>query len=94
MDKNSGSDDNHSDTAELQIWQLADCRFAYTLNNSQPVRCTWISDQPLFYSDFEDVTDEDMLFDDPVLQALERDIAQLREKTEAYDKNCQRFCCS
>ncbi|MBP9049586.1 MAG: hypothetical protein KBC88_05115 [Alphaproteobacteria bacterium] len=91
MDKNSGSDDNHSGTAELQIWQLADCRFAYTLNNSQPVRCTWISDQPLFYSDFEDVTDEDMLFDDPVLQALERDIAQLREKTEAYEKIAKDF---
>lgn len=91
MSKNSGSGGNRSGADELQIWQLADCRFAYTLNNHQPVRCTWISDQPLFYSDFEDATDEDMLFDDPVLQALERDIAQLREKTEAYEEISKSF---
>jgi hypothetical protein len=32
---------------------------AYALNNEQPVRCTIISDQPLFYMDFEgDIDDE------------------------------------
>lgn len=28
-------------------------RMAYSLNNRQPVRCTIVSDQPLFYMDFE-----------------------------------------
>ncbi len=43
-------------------------RLAYALNNRQPVRCTIISDQPLFYMDFEsDIEDE--IFDDASLSA-------------------------
>lgn len=34
------------------------CRVAYTLNNEQPVRCTIVSDQPLFYMDYEGPLDE------------------------------------
>ncbi|MCB1556103.1 MAG: hypothetical protein KDJ15_02195 [Alphaproteobacteria bacterium] len=37
-------------------------RFAYTLNNDQPVRCTIIGDQPLFYMEDEDIIEDD--FDD------------------------------
>jgi hypothetical protein len=77
---------------ELQIWPQEICRFAYTLNNSQPVRCTWISDQPLFYSDYDEALEEDdFLLDDPVLKALEMDIADLRAKTTAYEKIAQEF---
>lgn len=75
----------------LQIWPQEGCRFAYTLNYSQPVRCTWISDQPLFYSDSDEIFDEDQLSDDPILMALERDIADLREKTVAYDRMASDF---
>ncbi|HNS43657.1 MAG TPA: hypothetical protein PKH37_00340 [Alphaproteobacteria bacterium] len=89
MDKRTGSGD--SQDTELQIWPQEVCRFAYTLNNEQPVRCTWISDQPLFYSDYDEAIDDDSLFDDPILQALERDIADLRQKTTAYDKIAQEF---
>lgn len=28
------------------------CQCAYTINNRQPVTCTIISDQPLFYMDY------------------------------------------
>lgn len=76
---------------ELQIWPQEECRFAYTINNQQPVRCTWISDQPLFYSDYDEALDDDSLFDDPILEALERDIADLRIKTNAYEKVAQEF---
>jgi hypothetical protein len=38
-------------------------RMAYALNNTQPVRCTIVSDQPLFYMDVESDTDEDLAFD-------------------------------
>lgn len=76
---------------ELQIWPQEECRFAYTINNHQPVRCTWISDQPLFYSDYDGVMDDDSLFDDPILEALEKDIADLRVKTNAYEKIAQEF---
>jgi len=89
MDKKTGSGD--SQNTELQIWSQEMCRFAYTINNEQPVRCTWISDQPLFYSDYDGVIEDDSLFDDPLFQALERDIADLREKTNAYDKVAQEF---
>lgn len=70
----------------MEIWPLESCRFAYTINNSQPVRCTWISDQPLFYTDYNEITDDGDYFDDPILEALEKDIADMRDKAMAYDK--------
>lgn len=72
---------------EIQIFPLGNCKFAYTINSEQPVRCTWISDQPLFYSNVDDeaLLDE-TLSDDPIFQALERDILELRAKTSAYEK--------
>ncbi|MFA7276978.1 MAG: DUF6782 family putative metallopeptidase [Pseudobdellovibrionaceae bacterium] len=90
MDKTTGSGNNSSE--QIEIWPLESCRFAYTLNNAQPVRCTWISDQPLFYSDCAEAASEDAeMYDDPVLMELERDIALLREKTNAYDKVVHEF---
>ncbi len=62
------------------------CRVAYTLNNDQPVRCTIIGEQPLFYMDFE----EDMETDTPFLDShdiatLEREINDLKDKIEDFD---------
>jgi hypothetical protein len=91
MDKNSGTGDMGADGGEIQIWPLEQCRFAYTLNNSQPVRCTWISDQPLFYTDYDGVLEDEDFLSDPLLQALEKDIADLCEKTSAYDKIAKEF---
>jgi hypothetical protein len=79
MDMDQGED--------IQIFPLGNCKFAYTLNNEQPVRCSWISDQPLFYSSVdEDALEDEILSDDPIFQALERDIMQMRAKTTAYEK--------
>lgn len=89
MDKITGSGEDTN--AEIKIWPQENCRFAYTLGNAQPVRCTWISDQPLFYADCDDIIEDDLLLDDPLLQALERDIADLRDKTNAYDKIAAEF---
>lgn len=80
-----------SNSTEIKIWPLENCRFAYTIGSAQPVRCSWISDQPLFYADYQDAVDDDLLMDDPVMEALERDIADLRDKTEAYDKVAREF---
>lgn len=88
MDKIIGSGEQNT---EIKIWPLENCRFAYTLGTSQPVRCSWISDQPLFYADYNEIEDEEFLMDDPVMQALERDIAELRDKTDAYDKISREF---
>lgn len=89
MDKITGSGEH---STEIKIWPLENCRFAYTIGSAQPVRCSWISDQPLFYADYQDVADdEEYLLDDPVMEALERDIADLRDKTNAYDKVSREF---
>lgn len=50
----SGSGDGY-----IHIAQAEYCRFAYTLNNTQPVRCSIIGDQPLFYMDFEGDIEEE-----------------------------------
>lgn len=38
----------------------ATVRLAYTLNNRQPVRCTYISEEPLFYLDQGVIDDDDL----------------------------------
>lgn len=74
-----------ANNADIRISPMENCRFAYTINNMQPVLCSWISDQPLFFNDCE-IEEEDDILDDPIFKALEKDIASLRHKTDAYDK--------
>lgn len=63
------------------------CRVAYTLNNTQPVLCTIIGDQPFFYMDAEIVDDgDDGALTDPAVQAMEKDIESLKRKIDAYDR--------
>lgn len=85
MEKTTGTN-----STEIKIWPLENCRFAYTIGAAQPVRCSWISDQPLFYADYQDAVDDEYL-DDPLMEALERDIADLRDKTNAYDTVAREF---
>ncbi len=87
----SGKNDHTS--TEIRIYPNPNCRFAYTLGSDQPVRCTFISDQPLFYTDFDGAMDDDSLIleHDPMVEALERDIATLRDKAEAYEKISHAF---
>lgn len=51
-----------------QVARPRAARIAYTLNNAQPVRCTYISEEPLFYLD-QAVTDADdaLDFDDDLI---------------------------
>ncbi|MDB5492613.1 MAG: hypothetical protein JWO78_2462 [Micavibrio sp.] len=83
----NGSDDGSG--GSITIFQQAHCRFAYTLNNRQPVRCSIIGDQPLFFMDFEgDVADEfaeeDM--NDPFgINAIEQSVADLKEKIMGFE---------
>jgi len=62
------------------------CRVAYTLNNTQPVACTIIGDQPLFYMDYAAEDDEEM-FDFAELGILEDEINTLRQSIESFDKH-------
>ncbi len=63
------------------------CRVAYTINNTQPVSCTIIGTQPLFYMDFEvDIEESDTLFDSAELKILENEIQSLKKEIEVFDR--------
>jgi hypothetical protein len=61
------------------------CRVAYTINNSQPVLCTIIGDQPLFYMDF-DVSYEDEILGDVELGILEKEVSALRHEIKSLER--------
>lgn len=67
------------------------CRMAYSIGNYQPVLCTIISDQPLFYFEEEIYEDDDDILMDEELLALDRDIQALKKKVEAYDRMSLEF---
>ena len=48
-------------------------RIAYSLNNHQPVECTIISDQPLFYMDDEIPYEDDAILSDDMFEEDEYD---------------------
>jgi len=67
------------------------CRMAYIINNRQPVRCSIISDQPLFYMDFESETDfseDSELFD---FSDIEQGVAALQERIEGLGRFGEQF---
>lgn len=58
---------------------------AYTINNQQPVACTFIGSQPLFYMDI-DADDEDLAYsDDPEMEFLAAELEALKREIEIYD---------
>lgn len=66
------------------------CRLAYTLNNSQIVRCTIIGDTPLFYLDAETAYEDEAIMDENDA-GLKTDFAKLQEKLQAYDTLSKNF---
>ena len=68
-------------------------RVAYTLNNAQPVICTIIGDQPLFYMDYEgDIVEEELgLFEDADFAILESELSELKREIDAYDRFSSEF---
>lgn len=83
----------------IEILQQDDCRVAYTLNNAQPVRCSIIGDQPLFYMDFEGDIEDELEFAsdgyssmgatygaDPFsIDEIERGVAEMKDRLMAAD---------
>ncbi|MGE4314454.1 MAG: hypothetical protein AB7E85_09340, partial [Pseudobdellovibrionaceae bacterium] len=61
------------------------CRVAYTLNNAQPVRCTMIGEEPLFFLDATETFEDDSLFDMSLLEDLSLEIGDMQKKLSAYD---------
>jgi len=75
-------------------------RIAYTLNNTQPVMCTMVSDQPFFYIDEEIQGDDDYLFADEFSDEMDsalgdvcaddptliKELLLMKNKIDAYEK--------
>lgn len=65
----------------------ATCRVAYTINNTQPVLCTIIGDEPLFFMDYcENFEDEEIFGESLEFDAIEKGIAALQEKIVGMEK--------
>lgn len=62
---------------------------AYTLNNTQPVICTLVADQPYFYMEEEHIAEDDLL--DEEFAAFENDLADLKKKMDAYERLSKSF---
>ena len=68
------------------------CRVAYTLNNDQPVACSIIGDQPMFYMDFdEDYDDDDSYLNAEEIALLEREVSQLKKEIDGFEKFTESF---
>lgn len=63
------------------------CRVAYTINNSQPVACTIIGEQPLFYMDYEGeyFEGEEGIFEDADFAVLENELLELKKEMDSFD---------
>ncbi len=62
------------------------CLMAYTLNNTQPVICTIVADQPYFYMEEEAIADEDDILGLEEYANFENDLADLKKKMDAYER--------
>ncbi len=58
-------------------------RIAYSINNTQPVLCTHMHDQPFFYMDDEDLYEEENILTDEDYDFLEKEIGLLQNKINA-----------
>lgn len=61
-------------------------RFAYTINNEQPVICTLIGNEPLFYMDYEYEEAEEELFEAEFMGLLEKEMIKLERNIKRYDE--------
>lgn len=63
------------------------CQVAYTLNNDQPVLCTIIGNQPLFYMDVEDDYLDDEFLNEEEIEILEQEVSALKKEIAMIEKN-------
>lgn len=67
------------------------CLMAYTLNNTQPVICTLVADQPYFYMEEELSSEEEDILGFEHMDSFEQEILDLRKKIEAYDQMAKSY---
>ncbi|MFN3700793.1 MAG: DUF6782 family putative metallopeptidase [Alphaproteobacteria bacterium] len=62
------------------------CHVAYTLNNAQPVACTIIGDQPMFYMDYESGYAEEEFLSVEDIAFLEKEVSKLKKEIDQFDQ--------
>ncbi len=80
--------DSYEEFCNTHMIQHRVCGVAYTIDDYQPVICTYIGDQPLYYFDEEEIIEEEEgLFDPEELGMLAHEIQVLKENLlgEGYD---------
>ncbi len=78
---------NYEDFLSAHLNQHQVCGVAYTLNGDQPVICTYVGDQPLFYIDEEEIIEEEEegYINLEELGFLADEIETLKEEMDALD---------
>ncbi len=70
----------------------AACRVAYVIGDQQPVRCSIVSDQPLFYMDFEgDLDIEEEYGESFDFTEIEEGVAALKERVTDLERFGEQF---
>jgi hypothetical protein len=78
---------NNEDGIAFKIFRQENCRIAYTLSGDQPVRCSIIGDEPLFFMDFDEIFEEEEHFEDALfMESAELGLAEIRAKISVADK--------
>ncbi|MBL4589714.1 MAG: hypothetical protein JKY11_06530 [Alphaproteobacteria bacterium] len=76
---------------EINLAPIAGTRVAYTLNNKQPVKCSFIGAEPLFFMDTDEIIEEDSMFEDFSLDMFDGELEDLRKKIDSYDAISKEF---
>jgi len=78
--------DSYKDFCNAHMIEHRVCGVAYTINDFQPVICTHIGDQPLYYFDDEEIIEEEEgLFDPEELGMLAHEVNALKEEILGFD---------
>ncbi len=79
--------DSYEDFCNAHMIQHRVCGVAYTIDDHQPVICTHIGDQPLYYLDEAEIIEdeEEGLFDPAELGMLAHEIQTLKEEIQGFD---------
>ncbi|MBI1327613.1 MAG: hypothetical protein GC136_08240 [Alphaproteobacteria bacterium] len=75
----------------VDLTPLPNCRVSYTLGTSQPVRSSFIGDQPLFYLENEETLADDPILADLPASILEEDFEELKQRFDAYERVSKDF---
>ncbi len=67
------------------------CLMAYTLNNTQPVICTLVADQPFFYMEEDIIHEDDDILGLEEYANFEEDLAALKKKMDAYERMSKQY---